>query len=250
MIMLKGIEKTYCGKEIKTKVLKGVDLSISKGEFVCIFGESGSGKSTLLNILGLLDDATIGTYKLDGVDIRKLSKKESAFIRNQKIGFVFQAYHLIPELNALENLVVPLGYAGMRKKEREKIAYELLTEFGIDDLEKKHVSQMSGGEQQRIAKNTAKNKKPHKNLPEEPTAKQEKQKTQTKKKQQILLADEPTGNLDKENSQTIMNLFERLNKQGMTIVMVTHDTSLAKYGTRVVRVEDGRIIEKGKEILK
>ena len=227
MIMLKGIEKTYCGKEIKTKVLKGVNLSISKGEFVCIFGESGSGKSTLLNILGLLDDATIGTYKLDGVDIRKLSKKESAFIRNQKIGFVFQAYHLIPELNALENLVVPLGYAGMRKKEREKIAYELLTEFGIDDLEKKHVSQMSGGEQQRIAIMRAIINKP-----------------------QILLADEPTGNLDKENSQTIMNLFERLNKQGMTIVMVTHDTSLAKYGTRVVRVEDGRIIEKGKEILK
>lgn len=223
----RNIEKTYCGKEIKTKVLKGVDLSISKGEFVCIFGESGSGKSTLLNILGLLDDATIGTYKLDGVDIRKLSKKESAFIRNQKIGFVFQAYHLIPELNALENLVVPLGYAGMRKKEREKIAYELLTEFGIDDLEKKHVSQMSGGEQQRIAIMRAIINKP-----------------------QILLADEPTGNLDKENSQTIMNLFERLNKQGMTIVMVTHDTSLAKYGTRVVRVEDGRIIEKGKEILK
>lgn len=214
-------------KEIKTKVLKGVDLSISKGEFVCIFGESGSGKSTLLNILGLLDDATIGTYKLDGVDIRKLSKKESAFIRNQKIGFVFQAYHLIPELNALENLVVPLGYAGMRKKEREKIAYELLTEFGIDDLEKKHVSQMSGGEQQRIAIMRAIINKP-----------------------QILLADEPTGNLDKENSQTIINLFERLNKQGMTIVMVTHDTSLAKYGTRVVHVEDGRIIEKGKEILK
>lgn len=178
----------------------------------------------MLNILGLLDDATIGTYKLDGVDIRKLSKKESAFIRNQKIGFVFQAYHLIPELNALENLVVPLGYAGMRKKEREKIAYELLTEFGIDDLEKKHVSQMSGGEQQRIAIMRAIINKP-----------------------QILLADEPTGNLDKENSQTIMNLFERLNKQGMTIVMVTHDTSLAKYGTRVVRVEDGRIIEKGKE---
>ncbi len=224
---IKRYDEKNTRKEIKTKVLKGVDLSISKGEFVCIFGESGSGKSILLNILGLLDDATIGTYKLDGVDIRKLSKKESAFIRNQKIGFVFQAYHLIPELNALENLVVPLGYAGMRKKEREKIAYELLTEFGIDDLEKKHVSQMSGGEQQRIAIMRAIINKP-----------------------QILLADEPTGNLDKENSQTIMNLFERLNKQGMTIVMVTHDTSLAKYGTRVVRVEDGRIIEKGKEILK
>lgn len=224
---IKRYDEKNTRKEIKTKVLKGVDLSISKGEFVCIFGESGSGKSTLLNILGLLDDATIGTYKLDGVDIRKLSKKESAFIRNQKIGFVFQPYHLIPELNALENLVVPLGYAGMRKKEREKIAYELLTEFGIDDLEKKHVSQMSGGEQQRIAIMRAIINKP-----------------------QILLADEPTGNLDKENSQTIINLFERLNKQGMTIVMVTHDTSLAKYGTRVVRVEDGRIIEKGKEILK
>ena len=224
---IKRYDEKNTRTEIKTKVLKGVDLSISKGEFVCIFGESGSGKSTLLNILGLLDDATIGTYKLDGVDIRKLSKKESAFIRNQKIGFVFQAYHLIPELNALENLVVPLGYAGMRKKEREKIAYELLTEFGIDDLEKKHVSQMSGGEQQRIAIMRAIINKP-----------------------QILLADEPTGNLDKENSQTIINLFERLNKQGMTIVMVTHDTSLAKYGTRVVRVEDGRIIEKGKEILK
>lgn len=226
-IKIKRYDEKNTRKEIKTKVLKGVDLSISKGEFVCIFGESGSGKSTLLNILGLLDDATIGTYKLDGVDIRKLSKKESAFIRNQKIGFVFQAYHLIPELNALENLVVPLGYAGMRKKEREKIAYELLTEFGIDDLEKKHVSQMSGGEQQRIAIMRAIINKP-----------------------QILLADEPTGNLDKENSQTIINLFERLNKQGMTIVMVTHDTSLAKYGTRVVHVEDGRIIEKGKEILK
>ena len=211
----------------RNQVLFDVSLKVSQGTCLGILGESGSGKSTLLNILGLLDDATIGTYKLDGVDIRKLSKKESAFIRNQKIGFVFQAYHLIPELNALENLVVPLGYAGMRKKEREKIAYELLTEFGIDDLEKKHVSQMSGGEQQRIAIMRAIINKP-----------------------QILLADEPTGNLDKENSQTIMNLFERLNKQGMTIVMVTHDISLAKYGTRVVRVEDGRIIEKGKEILK
>ena len=211
----------------RNQVLFDVSLKVSQGTCLGILGESGSGKSTLLNILGLLDDATIGTYKLDGVDIRKLSKKESAFIRNQKIGFVFQAYHLIPELNALENLVVPLGYAGMRKKEREKIAYELLTEFGIDDLEKKHVSQMSGGEQQRIAIMRAIINKP-----------------------QILLADEPTGNLDKENSQTIINLFERLNKQGMTIVMVTHDTSLAKYGTRVVHVEDGRIIEKGKEILK
>ena len=227
-IELKNVTYTYSpGTSYEIHALKEINLNIPDGQFIGVIGHTGSGKSTLLNILGLLDDATIGTYKLDGVDIRKLSKKESAFIRNQKIGFVFQAYHLIPELNALENLVVPLGYAGMRKKEREKIAYELLTEFGIDDLEKKNVSQMSGGEQQRIAIMRAIINKP-----------------------QILLADEPTGNLDKENSQTIMNLFERLNKQGMTIVMVTHDTSLAKYGTRVVRVEDGRIIEKGKEILK
>ena len=219
MIMLKGIEKTYCGKEIKTKVLKGVDLSISKGEFVCIFGESGSGKSTLLNILGLLDDATIGTYKLDGVDIRKLSKKESAFIRNQKIGFVFQAYHLIPELNALENLVVPLGYAGMRKKEREKIAYELLTEFGIDDLEKKHVSQMSGGEQQRIAIMRAIINKP-----------------------QILLADEPTGALDSHSSQMLLSTIQSINEQlRATILMVTHDAFTASYASRILFLKDGEI---------
>ena len=227
ILELKGIYKDYQQGKMIVPVLKDVNFSMEEGEYVAIMGPSGSGKSTLMNIIGCLDQATKGTFFLDGQDISKCSENEMSDIRLNKIGFVFQAYHLIPELNALENLVVPLGYAGMRKKEREKIAYELLTEFGIDDLEKKHVSQMSGGEQQRIAIMRAIINKP-----------------------QILLADEPTGNLDKENSQTIMNLFERLNKQGMTIVMVTHDTSLAKYGTRVVRVEDGRIIEKGKEILK
>ena len=149
-LKIDNVKKIYQTRKGEMTALNGVNLDIKENEFICVVGPSGCGKSTLLNILGLLDDATIGTYKLDGVDIRKLSKKESAFIRNQKIGFVFQAYHLIPELNALENLVVPLGYAGMRKKEREKIAYELLTEFGIDDLEKKHVSQMSGGEKQKL----------------------------------------------------------------------------------------------------
>lgn len=220
MIWLNGIEKTYYGKEIETKVLKGVNLSISKGEFVCIYGSSGSGKSTLLNILGLLDDATAGTYELDGIDIQKLGNKERAAIRNKKIGFVFQAYHLISELNVLENLVVPLGYAGVGKKEREKAARELLKKFGLSELEQKHISQMSGGEQQRIAIMRAIINKP-----------------------QILLADEPTGNLDQENSKMVMDTFKNLNEQGMTIVMVTHDTSLAEYGTRVVHVEDGRIIE-------
>lgn len=218
MILLNGIEKTYYGKEIETKVLKGVDLSISKGEFVCIYGSSGSGKSTLLNILGLLDDATEGSYELDGIDIQKLGNKERAAVRNKKIGFVFQAYHLIPELNVLENLVVPLGYAGIGKKERETAARELLGKFGLGELERKHISQMSGGEQQRIAIMRAIINQP-----------------------QILLADEPTGNLDRENSKMVMELFQKLNEQGMTIVMVTHDTSLAEYGTRVVHVEDGKI---------
>ena len=219
--------KFYGTGENQVKAVNHVNIQIQQGEFVAIVGKSGSGKSTLLHMLGGLDTPTSGSVILSDKDLYSMKEDQLAVFRRRKIGFVFQAYHLIPELNALENLVVPLGYAGMRKKEREKIAYELLTEFGIDDLEKKHVSQMSGGEQQRIAIMRAIINKP-----------------------QILLADEPTGNLDKENSQTIMNLFERLNKQGMTIVMVTHDTSLAKYGTRVVRVEDGRIIEKGKEILK
>ena len=169
---------------METKVLKGVDLRIDRGEFVCIYGKSGSGKSTLLNILGLLDEETGGTYKLDGMDVRNLSKKECAGIRNRKMGFVFQSYHLIPELNALENIMVPLGYAGKRSKERKKAAQRLLGEFGMEKLEKKYISQMSGGEQQRIAIARA--------IANEP---------------EILFADEPTGNLDQENSRVVMELL-------------------------------------------
>lgn len=222
MILCKDLEKSYFGKGVKTKVLKGVDLRIDRGEFVCIYGKSGSGKSTLLNILGLLDEETGGTYRLDGMDARHLSKKECARIRNRKMGFVFQSYHLIPELNALENIMVPLGYAGKKSKERKKTARRLLGEFGMERLEKKYISQMSGGEQQRIAIARA-----IANAPE------------------ILFADEPTGNLDQENSRVVMELLQKLNRNGMTVVMVTHDTAIAKYGTRVIHVEDGKIVEKG-----
>ncbi len=218
MIVCRNLEKTYYGKGIETKVLRGVDLTIHKGEFVCINGVSGSGKSTLLNILGLLDEATGGEYILDGIRARELNQKQRAKIRNQKIGFVFQAYHLITELNVVENIEVPLGYAGIPKKERQKKARGLLEELGLADLEKKYISQMSGGEQQRVAI--------ARSIVNDPC---------------ILFADEPTGNLDNENTGKVMRLLKSLNDQGMTIVMVTHDMTLAEYGTKVVCVEDGRI---------
>ena len=224
MILLDKIGKTYHNGTVKTEVLKGVSLSIGEGEFVCIYGESGSGKSTLLNILGLLDEATAGRYELDHEDVRGLGKRECARIRNQKIGFVFQAYHLIPQLNVLENIAVPLGYAGMPRREREKRMRRLLLEFGMEHLEKKYISEMSGGEQQRAAIARAVVNEPR-----------------------ILLADEPTGNLDQYNSGIVMEYLKGLNQRGMTVVMVTHDTNLAKYGSRVVRVEDGRI---GEEVMK
>lgn len=170
MIVLKQIEKTYYGQGVETKVLKNLELTVRQGEFVCIYGSSGSGKSTLLNVMGLLDEATSGTYELNGVQVHTLSEKEKARIRNQKLGFVFQAYHLIPELNALENIVVPLGYGGVKGDERKKAGNKLLEEFGMMKLKNKYISQMSGGEQQRIAIMRAIVNRP-----------------------EILLADEPTG---------------------------------------------------------
>lgn len=220
MIICKGLEKTYYGKGIDTKVLSEIDISINKGEFICIFGASGSGKTTLLNILGLLDYQTGGTYYFEGKNVMKMNDREKALLRNQKMGFVFQSYHLIQELNALENIVVPLGYAGKAKKEREKIAHRLLREFEIATLEKKSLSQMSGGEQQRIAIARAIANNPD-----------------------ILFADEPTGNLDNKNVLIVMEILKKLNEQGMTIVMVTHDTALAAYASRTIHIKDGEIIE-------
>ena len=220
MISLKQIEKTYYGQGVETRVLKNLELTIQRGEFVCIYGSSGSGKSTLLNIIGLLDEATSGTYELDGVDVNVLGEREKARIRNQKLGFVFQAYHLIPELSALENIVLPLGYAGVNGAERKRVGNRLLEEFEMAELKNKYISQMSGGEQQRIAIMRAMANQP-----------------------KILLADEPTGNLDSENSEIVMGLLRRLNQRGTTLVMVTHDTALAQYGSRVIHVEDGRIAQ-------
>ena len=215
MILLKQIEKTYYGQGVETRVLKDLELEIRQGEFVCIYGSSGSGKSTLLNIIGLLDEATSGTYKLEGVNVKDLGEREKAYIRNQKLRFVFQAYHLIPELNAIENIIVPLGYAGVNRAGREKVGNKLLQEFGMTKLKNKYISQMSGGEQQRIAIMRAMANQP-----------------------KILLADEPTGNLDSENSEMVMSLLQQLNQSGTTVVMVTHDTTLAQYGNKVVLCQD------------
>lgn len=219
MISLRQIDKTYYGQGVETKVLKGLNLEIQCGEFLCIYGSSGSGKSTLLNILGLLDDITAGSYMLDRVDIKGMGEKEKAAVRNKKFGFVFQAYHLIPELNALENIVVPLGYAGIGRTEREKKGNALLEKFGMVQLKHKYIDQMSGGEQQRIAIMRAIANQP-----------------------QFLFADEPTGNLDHSNTEIVMEVLKHLNEQGMAIVMATHDTALAKYGSRVIHIEDGKIV--------
>lgn len=219
MILLKEIEKTYYGQGVETRVLNNLELEIEQGEFVCIYGSSGSGKSTLLNIIGLLDEATSGIYELNGVNVSNLKEREKAHIRNTILGYVFQSYHLIPELNVLENIVVPLGYAGVGRIERKKAGNRILEEFGMTELRNKFISQMSGGEQQRVAIMRAMINQP-----------------------KILLADEPTGNLDTENSKNVMNLLQQLNQHGTTIVMVTHDVMLAQYGSRVIHVTDGKII--------
>ena len=202
--------EAFCG-------IEKIDFSNAITFFV---GENGSGKSTLLNIVGVLDYATEGEYTLDGISIKNLNDKKMAEIRNRKIGFVFQAYHLVQEMNVLENIAVPLGYAGMSKKNRTARAQELLDEFHMKGLEKKYPAQLSGGEQQRVSIMRAISNRP-----------------------QILLADEPTGNLDSDNSRMVMEILSRLNKEGMTIIMVTHDLSLAKYGTRIIYIKDGKIEE-------
>ena len=227
MIILKDVSKIYQIGDTTVHALDHANMHIKEGEFVSIIGPSGSGKSTMMNIIGCLDTADDGQYLLDGQPIENYSERELAQVRSRKLGFIFQSFNLIGNMTAAENVELPMIYQKVPKEERKERVYEALKRVKLEGREKHRPGELSGGQQQRVAIARAIATRPS-----------------------LFLADEPTGNLDKENSQTIMNLFERLNKQGMTIVMVTHDTSLAKYGTRVVRVEDGRIIEKGKEILK
>jgi putative ABC transport system ATP-binding protein len=220
LIQLKNITKVYKNHFVETKALDGVTLSIEKGEFVAIMGPSGSGKSTLLHILGLLDKPTTGDYFFEGKKVDSLDEDKLADFRNQKIGFVFQAYNLLPRISALKNVTLPLVYQGVGKEEREKRAFEELRAVGLADKTNHFPNQLSGGQQQRVAIARA--------LVTNPS---------------IILADEPTGNLASTQAEEIMKIFKDLNKKGKTIVLITHEEDIAKWAKRVVKIRDGRIIK-------
>jgi len=220
LIEVYNITKVYLLGEVRQEVLKGITLSIERGEFVIIMGPSGSGKSTFMNILGCLDTPSSGIYRLDRKDVAGLSRDALAEIRNKKVGFVFQNFNLLPRMTALENVELPLLYNGLSKRERIERAREALRLVGLQNWERHHPNQLSGGQQQRVAIARA--------LVNNPS---------------IILADEPTGNLDTAASEEIMALFTELNaKQGITIILVTHEPDIALYGQRIIRFRDGRVV--------
>jgi putative ABC transport system ATP-binding protein len=219
------IQATHLSKIYKTEVLETVALSdisitINKGEFVAIMGPSGSGKSTLMHILGALDLPTSGEYILDGENVEKLVDDELADIRNRKIGFIFQAYNLLPRTTALKNVILPMIYAGIHKKERTEKAKKYLEMVGLGDRMEHTSNQLSGGQQQRVAIARA--------LVMNPA---------------ILLADEPTGNIASNQAEEIMAIFQKLNNEGHTIVMITHESDIAKHAKRIINIRDGKIIK-------
>lgn len=219
MIKLEGITKEYFMGDIEIKALDDIHLEIQREEFLSIMGPSGSGKSTLLNILGVLDQPSAGAYYLENVDITQLRDKELAQIRNHHFGFIFQSYNLFPELSALENVTVPLMYAGKSRKERQERAENLLSDVGMGHRLNHLPTQLSGGEQQRVAIARA--------LANNPT---------------LILADEPTGNLATDQGAEIMGILQTLNEQGTTVVIVTHDPGISEYGKRLVQLRDGAIV--------
>jgi putative ABC transport system ATP-binding protein len=222
IIHLENIGKNYfLGKQV-IEVLKGISLDILKNEYVALMGPSGSGKSTLMNILGCLDTPTAGTYILNGKDVSHMSDNELADIRNNEIGFVFQQFNLLPRLTALENVALPLVYAGMGKKLRTEKALDVLEKVSLSDRSHHKPNEMSGGQNQRVAIARA--------LVNDPS---------------IILADEPTGNLDSKTSYEIMDIFEQIHAAGNTVVLVTHEEDIAKHAHRIIRLRDG-VIESDK----
>lgn len=219
MLKVKDLVKVYDTGVIQVEALKKINLEVKKGEFVAIMGSSGSGKSTFMNILGCLDSLTSGTYELDGIDVSRMSSSELATIRNKKIGFVFQAFNLLPKMDLLRNVELPMMYAGCSKKEREAKALKALERVGLAERVDHKPNEISGGQKQRAAI--------ARSLVNDPA---------------IILADEPTGNLDSKSSNEIMDIFTELNNEGVTIVLVTHEPDIAEYAKRIITFKDGNII--------
>ena len=219
MLKVKDLVKIYDTGAIQVESLKKINLEVKKGEFVAIMGSSGSGKSTFMNILGCLDSLTSGTYELDGIDVSRMSSSELATIRNKKIGFVFQAFNLLPKMDLLRNVELPMMYAGCSKSERKEKALKALARVGLADREDHKPNEISGGQKQRAAI--------ARSLVNDPA---------------IILADEPTGNLDSKSSNEIMDIFTELNNEGVTIVLVTHEPDIAEYAKRIITFKDGNII--------
>ncbi|MCX6726142.1 MAG: ABC transporter ATP-binding protein [Candidatus Shapirobacteria bacterium] len=224
MIQVSHLYKIYKTDDMETVVLSDVSLKINKGEFVAIMGPSGSGKSTLMHILGALDLPTSGTYFLDNQEVGKLSDDELADIRNRKIGFVFQAYNLLPRTSALDNVMVPMEYAGVSETEQLKKAKKLLEMVGLSDRMNHPPNKLSGGQQQRVAIARA--------LVMDPA---------------IILADEPTGNIASAQAEEIIEIFQKLNKDGHTIIMITHESDIAEHARRIIHIRDGKIVQDGND---
>ena len=220
VIELIDARKTYRTGDIEFEALRGIDLRVDEGEYLAIMGPSGSGKSTLMNILGCLDVLTSGAYRLGGDDVAELSETTLAQVRNRRIGFVFQQFHLLPSLSSLRNVELPLVYAGVGKEERRDRAIAALTRVGLGDRLSNRPSELSGGQQQRVAVARA--------LVGDPT---------------MILADEPTGNLDSKSTDDVLGLFDELNDAGRTIVLITHELEVAERAGRIAFVRDGRIAE-------
>ena len=220
VIDIQGITKTYVNGKLSVPVLHGIDLVVNKGEFVSIMGPSGSGKSTFMNILGCLDRPTTGSYRLNGEEVATLSDDELAYVRNKQIGFVFQSFNLLTKLTALENVALPMIYAGVNKKMRIERATQLLQSVGLGERMDHLPSELSGGQRQRVAIARA--------LANNPA---------------IIMADEPTGNLDSKSTIDVMNIFRGLHDEGRTILLVTHEPDIATYASRNVVLKDGIIVE-------